>query len=688
MPETDTIDPEVPGVNNEDQPSSETPRIGVYTCYCGGNISKVVQCEKVAKALAGQENVAVSRTNMSLCSDAGQSMIEQDIRELGVNRVVIGACAPSLHEQTFRNTVLRAGLNPYLYQHMGLREQDSWVHHDDPVGATEKAIRLMSAGVAKARLLQPLQNFRLGAEKHALVIGGGVAGLKAALEIARQGLKVTLVEKSPFLGGRMAQLETLFPTDEPALPLLNDLIRKVTSHPAITILTYAEVSGISGYVGNFQIAVRQHGRGVEPDQAEALMAACTQEVPDEYNYGLVQRKVIFRSYPGSYPAVPAVDWENYDGAPISLNGHAVSFVDQPQTIELAVGAIVMATGFDPYQPHQGEYGYGEIPEVVTLPQLIRYLALQKDAQQFEWNGHPVRDVVMIQCVGSRQHEGISEPQADGRVNDYCSRVCCTANLHMANVLHHRFPALKIFNLYQDIRTYGRGQEDYYLQAMKNQIRFLRYHGEELPEIEAAPAGDTHPVLVRVKDYLTYGDELEVPADLVVLAVGMMPRQIDDLVQMLKVSRGNDRFLLEVHPKLRPVETAVNGVILAGIAQGPMNVQEAVTAASAAAAKVTALLGRGFVELPPYVAAVDFEKCTGSGECVQVCEYDGAIAIQVIQENGHEIRRAVVTPANCSGCGACVSACPNRAIDIQGWGLAQYEAMVDAIAQELLVPVEV
>jgi heterodisulfide reductase subunit A len=259
---------------------------------------------------------------------------------------------------------------------------------------------------------------------------------------------------------------------------------------------------------------------------------------------------------------------------------------------------------------------------------------------------------------------------------------------MANEMRERFPELNIFALYQDIRTYGRGHEDYYRHAMRNKIRFLQYHGDELPEVIAAPSGDSHPVLVRAKDYLTYGEELEVPADLVVLAVGMMPRQIDDLVQMLKISRGVDRFLLEVHPKLRPVETAVNGVILAGTAQGPMNIQEAVTAASAAAAKVNALLGRGYVELPPYVAAVDPAKCTGSGECVQVCEYDGAIALQVIQENGQEIRRAVVSPVNCSGCGACVSACPTRAIDIQGWTLSQYEAMVDVIAVDDLAVMEV
>ncbi len=688
MPEFKPTDGKQSPADGNNHPVNEEPRVGVYTCYCGGNISKVVQCERVAKALEKLPNVEVSRTNMSLCSDAGQAMIEQDIRELGVNRVVIGACAPSLHEQTFRGTVMRAGLNPYLYQHMGLREQDSWVHHDDPEGATQKAIRLMAAGVSKARLLQPLENIHLGADKHALVIGGGVAGLRAALEIARQGLRVTLVEKSPALGGRMAQLDTLFPTDEPALPILQDLINRVVSHPLITILTYADVVSVSGYVGNFHISVRQHSRGVEPLDSDALLAACKQQVPDEFNYGLTQRKVIFQSYPGCYPSAPAVDWQNYDGTPIQLNGKQVVLEDQITDLEINVGAIVLATGFDPYQPHQGEYGIGEIPEVVTLPQLIRHMALHKSDRQLKWNGHTVRDVVLIQCVGSRQREGVSEPQPDGQVNDYCSRVCCTANLHMANELHKHFPDLNIFNLYQDIRTYGHGHEDYHRQAMVNQVRFLQYHGDELPEVEAAQTGDSHPALVRVKDYLTYGEELEVPADLVVLAVGMMPRQIDDLVQMLKVSRGVDRFLLEVHPKLRPVETAVNGVVLAGTAQGPMNIQEAVTAASAAAAKVCALLRRGYVELPPFVAAVDPEKCEGSGECVQACEYDGAIAMQTTHENGKVIRRAVVTPANCSGCGACVSACPTQAIDVQGWTLAQYEAMVDAIAVDDLALLEV
>jgi heterodisulfide reductase subunit A len=654
----------------------------VYTCHCGGNISHIVQCERVAKIVGRLPDVVVSRTDPSFCSDAGQALIEHDIKELGVNRVVIGACAPSLHEQTFRNTVSRAGLNPYLYHHVGLREQDSWVHGGDTEAATEKAARLMAAGVAKARLLLPLEPIGLGAEKRALVIGGGVAGLRSALDIARQGIRVTLVEKSPFLGGRMAQLESIFPTDEKPRQLLDALLRQVTSHPGITILPQAEVTGLSGYVGNFHVEITQHARGVSDDAAEALMAACDQETPDEFNYGLTRRKVIYRPYPGCYPPSPAVDWEHYTSEPIRVDGKSVVLRDEPHTHEVAVGAIVLATGFDPYEPRRGEFGYGNIPEVITLPQLIRVLAQVRDGDALTRNGHPVQDVALIHCVGSRELEGIHTPQADGQVNNYCSRVCCTASLHMAVELRQRFPKINIYELYQDIRTYGRGHEEIYRRAQGAMVRFLRYHGDERPEVVPAPAGESHPVLVRVKDYLTYGEEIEVPVDLVVLAVGMMPRQIDDLVGMLKVSRGPDRFLLEAHPKLRPVEMAVRGIVLAGTAQGPMNIQESLTAASAAAAKVAALLGQGKVELPPFVAHVDESRCEGTGACMEACPEEGAIAMQAFREDGREVRRAVVTPANCTGCGACVGVCPKRAIDVQAWTLGQYEAMVDAIAMDL------
>ncbi|MAT98276.1 MAG: disulfide reductase [Anaerolineaceae bacterium] len=590
--------------------TQEEVRIGVYTCLCGGNIGDVVNCEAVAKAVSRLPNVVVSRTDLSMCSDAGQTQLEEDIKERGVNRVVIGACAPSLHEKTFRGAVARAGLNPYFYHHVGLREQASWVHHDDPEGATAKAIRLMAAGIAKARLLEPLQPIQLKAEQHALVIGSGVAGLRAAWDIARRGIRVTLVEKSATLGGRVTQLGSLFPTGEAASELLKRLIKEVTAHPKISIYTQAELVGIKGYVGDFQATVRRE--------------------------------------------------------------------NTPELLGVNVGAVVVATGFKPYEPFHGEYGYHEFPQVITLPDFIRLLRLLDEGEALHWHGRSVQNIAFIHCVGSRQIDGINQPQPDGQVNNYCSRVCCTATLHTANEVHERFPNVNIFDFYEDIRTYGRGHEAYYNLASQNMVRFLRFHDDEMPEVVAAAPEDEHPLLIKVKDYLTWGEEMEVPVDLVVLAVGMMPEPVPDIIKLLKIAPGTDRFLLEVHPKLRPVETAVPGVVLAGTAQGPMNIQESCAAASAAAAKVAVLLAQGQVELEPFVARVNPERCDGSGACVAVCCYEDAITLQTVGENGRTAQKAVVTPANCAGCGICVSACPNQAIDLQGWTLPQYEAMIDAL----------
>lgn len=676
----------------ESAPEKEEPRIGVYVCHCGGNISDVVDCEKVAAALSKLPNVVVARAYIFMCSDPGQEMVQKDIRELGVNRVVIGACSPFLHETTFRRAVSQVGLNPYLYYHVGIREQDSWVHHATPEAATEKAIRLMAAGIAKARKLEPLDPIQLKAHGHTLVIGGGIAGLRSALDMARAGLQVTLVEKSPFIGGRMAHLNRIFPTEEEAPTVLTKLIEQVVHHPNITVYTRAEITAMKGYVGNFQVTIHQNSRGFDWnfEELSRAVAVCPVRVPDEHNYGLIERTAIIEPYKGAYPPVPAIDWDHCTlcGACARATNHAgIQLQNQPETHELTVGAIVIATGFRPYEPRPGEFGYREIPQVLTLPQLERLLAADGPSEgRLTWLGKPVRRIAMIHCVGSRQIDGVHEPQGDGQVNDYCSRVCCTATLRAANEIRERFPETEVVDLYQDIRTYGRGHEEYYERASKNRVLFLRYLGEEPPEVTETKS-DTYPVIVKVKDHLTDGEEIEVPVDMVVLAVGMMPSPVDDLIELLKISPGKDRFLLEAHPKLRPVETSVPGIILAGTAQGPMNIQESSAAGSAAAGKALALLTRGTIQLEPFVARVDPELCQGSGECVKVCPYEGAIELQTVVEDGRETQRAVVTPADCKGCGICVGACPNGAIDVLGWTLEQYEAMLDALVMDIPVPEE-
>jgi heterodisulfide reductase subunit A len=666
----------------------EELRIGVYVCQCGGNISDVVRTDLVAKEMEKLPNVVVSHDYIFMCSDSGQELIKKDIAEKGINRVVIGSCSPFLHEQTFRGAIASAGLNPYLYYHVGIREQASWVHHDNPDEATELSARLMASGIAKARLLNPLESIKIDAKRHALVIGGGVAGLQAALSIVKAGLKVTLVEKSHFLGGRMSQWDRIFPTDDDARSLLHGLISDVLNSPNITIHTGTEVTAAKGYIGDFNIHCKQMPRGVAEkfEKLQAAMDVCPVEVVDDFNFGLSKRKAIYRPYEGCLPSGAVIDWKNCTkcGKCQEVGGaDKIDLKGEPIEFDLNVGAVVVATGFTPYEPYQGEFGYGEIPEVITLPQLERLLVADGPTKgKLEWNGHPIHSMAMIHCVGSRQIDGVHQPQPDGKVNDYCSRVCCTATLSAANHIRKQLPNVNIFDLYQDIRTYGRGHEEYYINASKNRVTFLRYYGDEIPEVKKAPAGEKYPILVKVKDHLTWGSEIEMPVDMVVLAVGMMPSPVQDLIEMLKISQGSDRFLLEVHPKLRPVETAIAGVVLAGTAQGPMNIRESSTAGQAAAAKVVALLNTGRVELEPYIVKVDAERCNGSGECVKYCPQDDAIRLETFTENGKTFQRAVVAPANCNGCGVCVSVCPTHALGIQGWTLDQYSAMVSALTVDI------
>jgi heterodisulfide reductase subunit A len=623
-------------------------KVGVYVCRCGGNISDHVDVAKVCEEARKIPGVVVAREDMFMCSDPGQELIIKDLKNGTIDRVVVASCAPDLHEITFRNAILRAGVNPYVYEHANIREQVSWVHHGDK--ATDKAARLVAAASAKAKQLEPLEPIRVEAKRQAVVIGGGIAGMRAAKDLATRGIKVTLLEKSPFLGGRAAQLHRVAPTGELASNLVVELADEVLADPEITVYTCAQVTESEGYVGNFKLRLRRQPPNSQEDHDKI-------KVMSESTNGLGE----FIPFVGICPAdIPQMNEE----------------------LTVEAGVIVLATGFRPYTPRNGEYGFGEFKEVITLPDLIKIIAESgKNGSYLAVKGREIKSLAMIHCVGSRQIPGIHEEDETGYMNEYCSRTCCSATLHAANTIRESYPETRVFDFYRDIRTYGRGQEELYEQASKNKVLFLRFEAAEAPVVTQNGGSNGHSLSIMVKDTLTFGEEVEVPVDLVVLAVGMEPNNVSDLAAMMKLPVGADGFFQEVHPKLRPVELSVAGVLLAGTCQSPMDIGEACNGASSAAVKACSLLARGYVELDPFVAEVNLDLCAGTGRCVEACLQEGTLRMVEIEEDGKKVQRVEVNPALCMGCGACVAVCPENAINIKGWTLKQYEAMVDMIVSE-------
>ncbi len=656
--------------------TEDKTRVGVFVCHCGGNISDVVDVEKVVATIAKDPRVGVAKDFIFMCSDPGQQLISEKIKENGLTHVIVAACSPKLHELTFRKVVAKAGINPYLYEHVNIREQDSWVHSHEPEKATEKAIRLIEGAINRITLQDPLNPTKKKTIQNGIVIGGGISGLSAALDLANRGITVDLVEKTPFLGGRVTQLEELYPNGDDAKTLVHGLIQEVLSHPLITVHLNSEVIGSSGSKGSYEIKIKQIPRGVEQqvDKLDAAIQSCPVEVDNEFEYGLYKRKAIYKPYADALPDIPAIDWKNCTrcgNCVRATDGKGINLDAKPKELTLYAGTLILATGFKPYEPEIGEYGYGKSPFVVTLPQFIRILEhMNSDEKDFIYSGKRIKTVVFIHCVGSRQIEGVHNPK-NGKLNTYCSRICCSTGLYVATRLKERYPHLQIADLYRDIRTYS-FYEDIYEVASKSNVIFFKFDDMETPRVTIKPSGQLAEI--KMKDELSRGRRIEIDADLVVLNVGIEPSGIHKMIKVLSTPTGNGGFLQEVHPKLRPVESQMEGILIAGTAQAPMNIQESIITATAAAAKAANILTKEEIELSPFVAKVDPSKCNGAGRCVEECEYN---AITFIGTD-NELQKAVVDPSLCSGCGACVPVCPSRAIKLQGYDLDQIEAQVEGM----------
>jgi heterodisulfide reductase subunit A len=575
----------------------QKPRIGVYVCHCGVNISATVDVEEVAEAAAKLPGVVVSRDYTYMCSDPGQELIKQDIRDYGLNRVVVASCSPRMHEPTFRAASRQAGVNPYQVEMANIREQCSWVHKDKEQ-ATEKAKSLIASSVARAARLSALEKREVGVTPGVVVIGGGVAGMAAALDVADTGLPAYIVEKEDHLGGRVAELNRTFPTLEPVPEFLGPLVERVQEHPDITVFLNARVSKVDGYVGNFEVQVTRSQAGE-------------------------------RDGGGDDP--------------------------QSQVSELQVGTIIVATGYDVFNPDRApEFGYSDYPNVITSLEMEERLA----NDDLTVDGRTPERVAFIQCVGSRNVR---------LGNPHCSRVCCMYTAKQSRLVRERLPDAEVTVFYIDVRTFAKGAEEFYDEARSKGVRYRRAN---IAEIYRKP-GDPHRVVLVGEDTLL-GEPMMLEADLVVLAVGMEPRHsASEVSQLLKLPRSADGFFLEAHPKLRPVDTAMDGVFLAGCCQGPKDIPDTIAQAKAAASSALIPLVRGSVPVESATAVVNEELCAGCGMCVDVCPYD-APALDPLWGVSR------INPVLCKACGACAVTCPSKAIRLQHFTAEQVLAQVDAL----------
>jgi len=640
-------------------------KIGVYICHCGGNISDYVDVEKVKEALANEDGVFVAKTTMFACADSNQKEMVSDIKDNELDAVVVASCSPKLHELTFKSVTERAGLNKYNYVHANIREQVSWPHGHDKPGATAKAIQIVRAAVAKVRLSEAIEPIEVDTTQAVLVLGAGVAGMKAATSLAKMGIKVYLAEREHFVGGRIAHWDVLCTTEETGKELVTRLYTEIVADKNITLFTGADLISSSGSKGNFNVQLKLTPRYVhdvcdDRDNFRKAMDVCPVEVPDEFNFGITTRKAIFHNFPSEYPQAGVIDMEN-----CTRCGECVKVCDkidldmQEETVDLKVGSILVSTGFDSYTPSEGEFGYKAADNVITLSQYKRLLALS-EGKELKWKGKAVKNVAYIYCVGSRQVEG---------ENKYCSRYCCTATINTAIKSGEKFEGLNHFHFTRGMRTYGK-QELLYHEASKLGHVFLQSYEDDPTKVERK--GDK--TIVKINDILTNKKELEVEADLVVLVTGMVPRSHNTVGDILKLPKGRDKFFNEIHMKLRPVETVIDGVTIAGACQGPKNIVESINSALSASIKSYSYVSKEKLKVEPIVAEVDASLCKWCDACTAACPF-GAIS-------KNDAGVAQVNETTCKGCGMCLPVCPENAIQLKTFSDNEVENMIDVLANEL------
>jgi heterodisulfide reductase subunit A2 len=670
-------------------------RIGVFICHCGENIGRTVDCARVAQILGELPGVAHSVDYKYMCSDPGQSLIKQAIQDKKLDGIVVGACSPHMHEKTFRKAAAVAGLNPYLCEMANLREHCSWIH-EDRERATKKAIDLGRFIVEKIKFNRPLSTIYIPVERRALVIGGGIAGIQAALDIADGGREVVLVEKESSIGGHMSQLSETFPTLDCSQCILTPRMVEVAQHPRIKLMAYSEVESVEGYIGNFQIKIRRKARSIDETKCngcgECQKSCPNKKIPSEFEQGLGARTAIYVPFPQAVPNIPVIDRANCaffkgraKGVKKAVCGKcaevcgrgAIDYDQQDSFVTEKVGAIVVATGYQLYSIGKnqdsellrgyGEYGYGMIPDVIDGLQFERLASasgptggkILRPSDQKE-----PKTIVFLQCIGSRDRaKGI----------EYCSKICCMYVAKHTMLYHHKVHDGKAVVFYMDIRAGGKGYDEFVRRAIEeSHALYLRGRVSRITR-----NGDT--IRVQGMDTLS-GEPVSIDADMVVLATAMRAQPgIASLAQKLSVSYDQHGFLNEAHPKLRPVETNTAGVFVAGACQAPRDIPDSVAMASATASKVLGLFSKELLEREPLIARVDRLTCAGCFHCERVCPY-GAVERKPLNDPKGRLIRIIadVNPGVCQGCGTCQATCPSKSVELDGFTDEQIFAAVNAL----------